>query len=686
MIHNRWDDKALEDLIQHTDPGISRAITTRAYSTRLLESETKLGMSIIGGHALKYEVADCIGERRPVLMLPRSEETYSKIAPEAFGAIDLKFLRNILNRGLWSGIPLRDAIRAACVNRPFPFDADAALMHAAVPGSCSDITQPPLALALAELQEARTVLYDALGPSVGLLPFYDPGMELATRVMKIRESNPEVTAVIIRRLGLLTWGSDAQASYNRQIGIVADLEAYVTRHSPDHERTPLESSKRLRRYSEVAPVLRHLCAVETGDPDRPFKRPVLSPIVTPEACELVDAYAKDRSVVIPRFSYWQNACFGQEPLVVDDPDAFTHRDKRAILQSEVLAFRDAEEPGAGTYPGPRLLMIPQIGAVVVAENGDARADMARELGVIFEAHALVSRMRDHNGFSLESPRLPTVDPAHVQSRRMGVLEDCVAVISGAAGAIGIGIGRELLRAGACVAMTDLPGERLERAVAELRRDHASRVLSVAIDVASPEAVAEGFQRVILEWGGIDLVIPNAAVSHLSPVASLTSETFQRLSRVNAEGVLHFIHAAANHFRHQGMGGHIVLMSTGSVFAPGPDLGAYGATKAAAHHLALVASQELAPIGVRVNIVAPDAVMYAGEHKSGLWSTVARDRQQTEGKTDDELLAFYREKSLLKMNVRAEHVGRAVLFFATHQTPTTGITLPVDAGLPGASPR
>jgi len=51
-----------------------------------------------------------------------------------------------------------------------------------------------------------------------------------------------------------------------------------------------------------------------------------------------------------------------------------------------------------------------------------------------------------------------------------------------------------------------------------------------------------------------------------------------------------------------------------------------------------------------------------------------------------LEAYYQSRNLLKARVTAEHVANAVLYFATRQTPTTGATIPVDGGLPDATPR
>ena len=144
--------------------------------------------------------------------------------------------------------------------------------------------------------------------------------------------------------------------------------------------------------------------------------------------------------------------------------------------------------------------------------------------------------------------------------------------------------------------------------------------------------------------------------------------------------------SARHLKRQGTGGDVVLVSTKNVFAPGAKFGAYSATKAAAHQLARIASQELAGDDIRVNMVAPDAVFSHGKRPSGLWAEVGPDRMKARGLDAAGLEAYYRDRNLLKTGITAEHVGRAVTFFLTRATPTTGATLPVDRGLPDATPR
>jgi NAD(P)-dependent dehydrogenase (short-subunit alcohol dehydrogenase family) len=131
---------------------------------------------------------------------------------------------------------------------------------------------------------------------------------------------------------------------------------------------------------------------------------------------------------------------------------------------------------------------------------------------------------------------------------------------------------------------------------------------------------------------------------------------------------------------------VVVNASKNVPVPGANFGAYSASKAAATQLAKVAAIELAPLGVRVNIVHADAIFEDGEVASGLWRAVGPERARLRGLSFEDLPEHYRQRSLLKIRVRARHVGAAVVFFASHATPTTGASLPVDGGIPEAFPR
>ena len=195
-----------------------------------------------------------------------------------------------------------------------------------------------------------------------------------------------------------------------------------------------------------------------------------------------------------------------------------------------------------------------------------------------------------------------------------------------------------------------------------------------------------FREAGARFGGVDLVVVNAGVAAAGALTELEDEAFERALRVNAMGAFISVRQALQHLRLQGTGGNIVVVSTKNVFAPGREFGAYSASKAAAHQLGRIAALEGADFGVRVNMINADAVFGSADHPSGLWQDVGPDRAAAHGVDPSELPEFYRKRNLLRLPVTPEHVGNAVVFFASELTPTTGATLPVDGGLPEAFPR
>jgi len=266
------------------------------------------------------------------------------------------------------------------------------------------------------------------------------------------------------------------------------------------------------------------------------------------------------------------------------------------------------------------------------------------------------------------------------------LKDKVALITGAAGAIGYAVAHALLENGCRIAVSDLPGQRLDDFTTDLKKEAPDRVIGVELDVTDKNSVTSGFQSAIDTWGKINIVVINAGIALVSTLIEMDIEAFRRLEKVNVEGTLLTLAEAGRRFVKQAAGGDIIIMSTKNVPSPSAGFGAYSATKAACHQLGRIASLEFAQYDVRVNMVAPDAVFSEGKYKSGLWETIGADRMKVRGMDEKQLREYYRNRNLLKTSITGRDVANAVLFFATRQTPTTGATIPVDGGLPDATPR
>jgi len=263
----------------------------------------------------------------------------------------------------------------------------------------------------------------------------------------------------------------------------------------------------------------------------------------------------------------------------------------------------------------------------------------------------------------------------------------VAVVTGGAGALGSAIAAKLLEAGAHVALLDLDEAALAATSERLAQRHgAASIEGIAADVTDEASLARAFAEVCRRFGGVDLAVANAGIARSAPLADLSLADWRRVQEVNSTGVFLTVREAARLMRLQATGGNIVVVSSKNVFAPGAEFAAYSASKAAAAQLGKVAALELAADGIRVNMVNPDAIFGTAENPSGLWREVGPDRARARGMAPEELPDFYRQRSLLKVPLTGEHVGNAVVFFASNQTPTTGAALPVDGGVPDAFPR
>jgi len=135
---------------------------------------------------------------------------------------------------------------------------------------------------------------------------------------------------------------------------------------------------------------------------------------------------------------------------------------------------------------------------------------------------------------------------------------------------------------------------------------------------------------------------------------------------------------------QGRGGSLVFVGSKNSIGAGKGASAYSAAKAAEIHLARCLAEEGGEAGIRVNSVLPDGVIQG----SSIWDSEWREaRAKNYGIKPDELEAFYRKRTTLKVNVTPDDIAEAILFLAgPRSAKTTGGVLTVDGGNPTAYVR
>jgi len=181
----------------------------------------------------------------------------------------------------------------------------------------------------------------------------------------------------------------------------------------------------------------------------------------------------------------------------------------------------------------------------------------------------------------------------------------VAVVTGGASGIGLGVARRFVEDGHDVAILDRNGAGADAAAAELRGT-GTRVLGVEVDVADRESVEAAFAVVRSELGPISLLVTSAGVESFDPLLEITAEKWDRIIAVNLTGTFTCVQAAVPDMLAAGWG-RIVTISSSSAQSGAPNMAHYAASKGGVIALTKALAVDLARSGITVNTIPPSLV-------------------------------------------------------------------------------
>jgi len=244
-----------------------------------------------------------------------------------------------------------------------------------------------------------------------------------------------------------------------------------------------------------------------------------------------------------------------------------------------------------------------------------------------------------------------------------ILDGKVAIVTGSSRGIGAGIAQRFSKEGAKVVMTARGVEQLQK-TADAITAEGGQVLAIAGDAGLAADVEAMFKRVLDTWGTVDVVVNNAGwASPIAHILEMDQNHWDTVIRTNLTSIYLHCHRAANILVDQGKKGSLINISSFAGSRSHRYMAAYDATKGGMEAMTRTMAIDLAPFGIRVNVVQPGAI-HTEDHDPSPEALARRGATVPLG----------------RVGYPADIAG-AVLFLASDDASyVTGVTLPVDGGM------
>jgi len=684
-LANRWDSKIAEGM---GEPELL------LYRSNLLGSDKRVTNYGGGNTSAKVMQKDPLsGETVEVLWVKGSGGDVGTIKMDGFATLYMDKL-NALKK-LYRGVAFEDEMVGYLPHCTFNLNTRAASidtpLHAYVPQKHVDHMHPDAIIAIAAAKNSRELTQQIFGDDIGWLPWKRPGFELGLWLEKFCLGNPDAKGVVLESHGLFTWADTAEDCYRLTIDTINQAIGWFEQNTAGKpafggsKHTVLPAQERRRVASALMPHIRgmvsgnvhmvghfedseavlefvcgrdmeSLAALGTSCPDH-FLRTKIRPLVV-----AFDPAKPDLDATIESLK-------GSVETYRKDYAAYYERCKH----DDSPAIRD---PNAIVY------LVPGVGMITFARD-KATARISGEfytnaINVMRGASSVSTYcgLPEQEAFDIEYWLLEEAKLQRMPKAKS--LAGRIAIVTGGAGGIGSATARRFLEQGACVVLADIDKDMLDKTANALKAEYSGDVVrTVEMNVTDEAAVDQSYADMAAEYGGVDIVVSNAGIASSAPVEETSLDLWNKNMSILSTGYFLVSRAAFKMLRVQDMGGAIIFIASKNGLAASPNASAYCTAKASEIHLARCLALEGAPMGVRVNVVNPDAVLRGSKIWSGDW---LRERADAYGKDTADLEEHYRQRSLLKRSVLPEDVAEATYFLASDaSSKSTGNIINVDAG-------
>ncbi len=647
-----WNDK-------EAAPYLNDDLALRVYTSRLLGREPNLVLHGGGNTSVKSRAADLFGQQEDILFVKGSGWDLATIEAPGFAPVRMKTLLQMAELKELSDSDMVKGQRAAMTDPFAPNPSVEAILHAVIPFKFVDHTHTDAVVTITNTPDGETRIRDLYGDRVMIVPFAMAGFVLARNIHEMCRGVDwgKLEGMVLMNHGVFTFSDDARESYERMIRLVSEAEKYLERNNALVTPQTAVADEDLQT---LALIRREVSAARGGAVIARWDR-------DPESLEFSNL--SDAPELVSRGPLTPDHVIRTKrtPVVIGEAPV-------QDIAGYVAGYRDyfqRNNDGSLTClnPAPCWAVWPGYGCISFGRS-KKEADIVSDI----KAHTLPAiRSAEHLGGwqALPEEEIFRMEYWELEQAKLGKgktekpLQGKVALVTGAAGGIGLACVEALHAQGAAVVALDLnPSVTGQFAQKELK--------GVVCDVTSEEQIREAVAEAVRTFGGLDILISNAGAFLASETIDvMANESWDKSLDVNLTSHQRLLKACTPYLK-LGIDPAVVMIASKNVPAPGPGAAAYSVAKAGQTQLARVAALELGKFGVRVNVLHPDAVF-----DTAIWTPeVLAKRAEHYGMTVEE----YKTKNLLRTEVRSRDVAALACAMAGPLfSRTTGAQVPIDGG-------
>lgn len=633
----------------------------RVYTSRLLGANPELVLHGGGNTSVKTTEKDFFGDKVDILHVKGSGWDLGTIEAPGFAPVRMDALLKMSLLESLSDAEMVKQQRAAMLDPSAPNPSIEAILHAVIPQKYVDHTHANAVVALTNHKYGKEAVEEVYGERVAVIPYVMPGFDLAKAVAKaLSKVDPfQLDGLILMNHGIFTMHDDARASYELMIELVTQAEIHLSKKLGKSFSYPTAKSKPdLLKLSEIRKKVSELrgnaviASLDSSEeaagfasrkdvgklatrgpltPDHTIRTKRVPAVIGSDSEKALDKFAADYEKYFEKYNKG-------ETMLSPDP-------RWAVWQDVGVISFGTTEKEAGILND---ISNHTWHTIQIAEEAFEGGWKALPAGKLFEIEY----------WELEQAKLKKGGSAPIHQGK-------VAIVTGSAAGIGFACAESLAEQGAKVIGIDLSPE-IEEQMAKIGG------IGVVANLTNDEKVIEAVESVIKQFGGLDILVSNAGIFTAGAyLENLEQANWDKSMAVNLTSHQKLLKYTIPYLKN-GIDPAIVLVGSRNVNAPGAGAASYSCAKAGLTQLCRVASLELAPFGVRCNIIHPDAVF-----DTKLWTP---ENLKRSAERYNMTVEEYKTRNLMKTEIKSKDVGNMVSAMASPLFgKTTGAQVPVDGG-------